>query len=63
MLKVTIAFKLKVMVVFYDGDKSYISMGLTSASANTVTVPEGAVYVRIDTSGYGDGLNTWIMMQ
>ena len=60
---ITIAFRLKVMVVFYDGDKSYISMGLTSATGNTVTVPDGAVYVRIDTSGYGDGLNTWIMMQ
>ena len=60
---IAIAFNLKVMVVFYDGDKSYISMGLTSVSGNTVTVPEGAVYVRIDTSGYGDGLNTWIMMQ
>lgn len=60
---IAIAFNLKVMVVFYDGDKSYISMGLTSVSGNTVTVPDGAVYVRIDTSGYGDGLNTWIMMQ
>ena len=60
---ITIAFKLKVMVVFYDGDKSYISNGTTSVSANTVTVPDGAVYVRIDTCGYADGLNTWIMMQ
>ena len=60
---IAIAFNLKVMVVFYDGDKSYISNGTTSVSANTVTVPDSAVYVRIDTCGYADGLNTWIMMQ
>lgn len=44
--KVTVPFKTRAAMVFYDADKAYLSTGYFTASVNTMDIPRNAAYCR-----------------
>lgn len=47
---------------FYDAEKTFVSDLAFSTQVNSLTIPDGAYYFRIDTYGSLDGCNEWAML-